>query len=311
MRRFCVTPRTNRPSRVLPISSATPSSTSAANTRMASRLYGSVRLGSTCTPPDSQTGSPRHVLRAEDRAHQLHQDQADAPGGQQVSSGRPYSQRITLRSSTAPTSAAGQEAGRDGRHDVEVEGTRQVLPEQVLHQVGGIGADHHQLAVRHVDDAHQPVGDGQAQRHQQQDRAQADAGEQHAQPLAPGQARLHGVQRRSARRAPRHRPRRSAPAARAAASAWPAGCCRPAASRRPAAWPCRGWRSAPRRAAPRSAAFSSASVSAFSALSSSTSLLSSTWSFSSAIALARWLRSEEKSRTRPAPLRARAACGCC
>jgi hypothetical protein len=38
MRRFCVTPRTNRPSRVRPISSAMPSSTSAAKARMASRL---------------------------------------------------------------------------------------------------------------------------------------------------------------------------------------------------------------------------------------------------------------------------------
>ena len=38
MRRFCVTPRTNRPSRVREISSATPASTSAAKTMIARRL---------------------------------------------------------------------------------------------------------------------------------------------------------------------------------------------------------------------------------------------------------------------------------
>jgi hypothetical protein len=36
--RFCVTPRTNRPSRVRAISSDTPASTSAAKTTMAMRL---------------------------------------------------------------------------------------------------------------------------------------------------------------------------------------------------------------------------------------------------------------------------------
>ncbi len=43
----------------------------------------------------------------------------------------------------------------------------------------------------HVDDAHQAVGDGQAEGHQQQDGAEADAGEQHAQAFAPGQPSVH------------------------------------------------------------------------------------------------------------------------
>jgi hypothetical protein len=170
MRRFCVTPRTNRPSRVLPISSAMPSSTSAAKARIAMRLYGSVRLGSTCTPPDSQLGfsTPRSARRRS--CAQLHQDQADAPGGQQGLE-RPAVQPADHAALEHRADQRGQEAGRDGRHHVEVEGARgRYCLEQVLHQVGGIGADHHQLAVRHVDDAHQPVGDGQAQRHQQQDR---------------------------------------------------------------------------------------------------------------------------------------------
>ena len=41
--------------------------------------------------------------------------------------------------------------------------------------------------MRHVDNAHQPVGDGQTERHQQQDAAQADAAEDGAEPVAPGQ----------------------------------------------------------------------------------------------------------------------------
>ena len=56
MRRFCVTPRTNRPSRVRAISSATPASTSTAKAMMAMRLKGSVRLLISATPPDSQAG---------------------------------------------------------------------------------------------------------------------------------------------------------------------------------------------------------------------------------------------------------------
>ena len=41
-----------------------------------------------------------------------------------------------------------------------------------------IGADHHHLAMGHVDDAHGAVGDGETERHQQQDRAEAQADEQ-------------------------------------------------------------------------------------------------------------------------------------
>ena len=56
MRRFWVTPRTNSPKRVLAISSATPASTPTANTMMAMRLKGKVRLLATATPPLSQAG---------------------------------------------------------------------------------------------------------------------------------------------------------------------------------------------------------------------------------------------------------------
>ena len=60
------------------------------------------------------------------------------------------------------------------------------MAEHVLHTPGRIGADHHQLAMGHVDDAHQAVGDGQAECDEQQDRTQADAGEQHELSIAIG-----------------------------------------------------------------------------------------------------------------------------
>jgi hypothetical protein len=89
----------------------------------------------------------------------------------------------------------GHEGHRHGRHQVPVERPGQVFLEQPLHDVGGVGADHHQLAVGHVDHAHQAVGDGQAQRHQQEDGAQTDAGEQGTQFVTPDQGAFDGLQR--------------------------------------------------------------------------------------------------------------------
>jgi hypothetical protein len=62
------------------------------------------------------------------------------------------------------------------------------LAEQALAHVGGVGADHQQFAVRHVDDAHQAEGDGQAQRRQQQHAAQRDAVENLAGQFGPANA---------------------------------------------------------------------------------------------------------------------------
>ena len=47
--------------------------------------------------------------------------------------------------------------------------------DDVLHDEGGVGAEHHHLAMRHVDDAHDAEGDGEADRRQQQHRAERDA----------------------------------------------------------------------------------------------------------------------------------------
>ncbi len=129
-------------------------------------------------PPDIQAGIfDLDVLRAEDRAHRLDQHQADAPGGEQRfqrSAVEPADHRRVR--AIMPTSAATMNATgtASGRYQSNAPGR---YAEQVLHDVGGVGADHDQFAVRHVDDAHQAVGDGEAQRRQQQDRAEAHAAE--------------------------------------------------------------------------------------------------------------------------------------
>ena len=59
------------------------------------------------------------------------------------------------------------EGERNGDQDVGVQ------PDARQH--GGVGAEHHHLAMGHVDDAHRAIGDRKSKRHQQQDRAQAEA----------------------------------------------------------------------------------------------------------------------------------------
>ena len=136
-----------------------------------------------------------HVLRAEQAAHQLHQHQADAPGGEQClqRAAVQKAQHATLQHSAHQGRC--EKGQRHRSHQVPVESAWKELLEHALHHVGGVGADHHQLAVGHVDHAHEAVGDGQAQRHQQQDGAQADARKRSAQALAPGQLVVQGAQR--------------------------------------------------------------------------------------------------------------------
>ena len=64
--------------------------------------------------------------------------------------------------------AGGEEGDRDRHQQVERQRARQVVVEQRLHRVGGVGADGQHLAVGHVDDAHDAEGDGQPQRGEQE-----------------------------------------------------------------------------------------------------------------------------------------------
>ena len=69
---------------------------------------------------------------------------------------------------------------------------RRVGAEQALHTVGGVGADHQQFAVRHVDDAHHAVGDGQTERGEQQDAAERQAGKDAAEVFGHRQPAVDG-----------------------------------------------------------------------------------------------------------------------
>ena len=69
------------------------------------------------------------------------------------------------------------------------------MAKQVLHHVGRIGAQHHHLAVRHVDHAHQAIGDRKAQRRKQQHAAEAESGKHRASRFVIGQAFVYGMHR--------------------------------------------------------------------------------------------------------------------
>ena len=104
-----------------------------------------------------------------------------------------------------------------------------VVRHQRLHDVGRVGAEHHQLAVRHVDDAHDAEGDGEADGDEHQHRAEArgrrTASRRRSRSSAPARCdrrprRPRRGRRRRARRSCRPAPSRRAPSA---------GCGRPAA----------------------------------------------------------------------------------
>src|SRR5260221_8676922 len=126
-----------------------------------------------------------HVGRAEYRSYSLYQRETDAPGREQR----------FQRPAVEPANHAALERHADECRDherrrhcasqVPIEGARRVASEQVLHHVCRIRADHDELAVRHVDHAHQPVGNGEAKRREEQDAAEAYARENTAGALAP------------------------------------------------------------------------------------------------------------------------------
>ena len=126
---------------------------------------------------------------------------------------------MIVRSRITPASAGDEERGGD-RHQnrgLDVPGHRQ------LHDVGGVGAEHHQLAVRHVDDAHDAEGNRQPDGDQHQHRSEAEAEEQ----------RLDARVERAApdRCGAPPRPRRAGPRRRFRRNCRPAPCSSRAASR--------------------------------------------------------------------------------
>ncbi|MEY2824002.1 MAG: hypothetical protein RLZ64_540, partial [Pseudomonadota bacterium] len=112
-------------------------------------------------------------------AHELLQDQADAPGGQQRFQGPAVEAADHRLLQQQARQAAHQEGQGDRHQDVDREQRiRQHRLEDVLHHEGGVGTEHHQLAVGHVDDTHQPEDHRQAQCRQHQNRADGHAVEE-------------------------------------------------------------------------------------------------------------------------------------
>ena len=133
-------------------------------------------------------------MRAEDAAHQLLQHQADAPGGQQGFERAAVEKADDAALQRRTHERSGHEGHRHRGQQVPVKQARQEFLKHALHHVGGVSADHHQLAVRHVDDAHEAIGDGQPERHQQQDGAQAETAENGGKLVTPGQRGFNRAQ---------------------------------------------------------------------------------------------------------------------
>ncbi len=119
-------------------------------------------------------GLHRAVEGREDRPHQLLQDEADAEGRQQGLQGA----AIEKTDHPALDEDAHQAGDDEGRGDGEEEREADVARQQLLDDVGGVGPQHHQLAMGHVDDPHDAEGDGEADGRQHQHRAQGEAEEQ-------------------------------------------------------------------------------------------------------------------------------------
>ena len=86
---------------------------------------------------------------------------------------------MMLRSISDADGAGDQEGERERRSAARP--SSQAGPagaDSLLHDEGRVGAEHHHLAMRHVDDAHHAEGDGEADGGQQQHRAEAEALEQ-------------------------------------------------------------------------------------------------------------------------------------
>ena len=114
------------------------------------------------------------VGRPEDRADRLAEDEAHTPGGQQGFQRPPVEPADDGPLQPRAERRGGEEGRRRRDGERQAEELRREGAEQFLDHEGGVGADHHHLAMRHVDDAHDAECDRQPDRRQQEDRSQAD-----------------------------------------------------------------------------------------------------------------------------------------
>ena len=166
---------------------------------------------------------------------------------------------MTSRSMAMPTAPETRKASgtRDEQRQRRTGRARSVRID-LLHHEGRVGADHHHLAMRHVDDAHHAEGDGEADGGEQQHGAERQAVPDVLQRLPQGELRVDGAiallaAARTASIAAssgatveqrRQQAERILVAAQLAARRWPRAAGRPW---RPAWWP--GWRRGPRSSA--------------------------------------------------------------
>ena len=94
---------------------------------------------------------------------------------------------MTVRSSDDSDEPGHREGHRHRAREIPIERARRVRPEKILNDVSAVSADHDELAVRHVDDAHQAVGDRKAERGKQQNGSERHAGEEQSRTLTPGE----------------------------------------------------------------------------------------------------------------------------
>ena len=107
--------------------------------------------------------------QAELEPHGLLDQNADAPGGEQ---------RVENAAVEAPNdNPLDQQAEQRRNHESQRNGNQDAGMQPDARHHGGVGTNHHQLAMGHVDDAHDAVGDGEAKRHKQQNGADTKADE--------------------------------------------------------------------------------------------------------------------------------------
>src|SRR6202522_3608215 len=151
--RFCVTARISSPKRVKRSNARSAMNTAIAKQIIKRRLWGRV------IPP---TG----------KAHRLLEDQRESPGGQQGLERSAVKEADDGAFDDDADAAPHHKRQRHGDHQGVVEQCRIVVADDFLHDKGNVGADHHHLAMRHVDDAHDAEGNGEADGGEQQHRAE-------------------------------------------------------------------------------------------------------------------------------------------
>ena len=172
--RFCVTARISRPSRV-----KRSIASSADEHRQREHDDPHPVVGDGDAAELERAAHPRRIAdllvgRAERGAHRLLQDQRDAPGGEQRFQRAAVEEADDAALDQDADEARDQERERHRDEQRIVEQAGIAGADQVLHDEGRVGAEHHHLAMRHVDDAHHAERDGKADGGEQQHRAERE-----------------------------------------------------------------------------------------------------------------------------------------